>query len=61
MAIKYSRLTVFIGAAGALIFMTFLACAVGNYLPALLSPHITSFIAAVILTIFGLKMLYEAY
>lgn len=38
MSIKYSRICVFIGSAGGLVFMTFLACTVGHYLPGLFPP-----------------------
>ena len=38
MAMRYSRLSVFIGATFALVLMSFISCSLGHYIPHLISP-----------------------
>ena len=51
---KYNRLTVFLGCAGALVMMAFLACAFGHYLPMILHPKYTCLLAGLLFVFFGI-------
>ena len=58
---KYNRLTVFLGCAGALVMMAFLACAFGHYLPMILHPKYTCLLAGLLFVFFGIQLLYHAF
>jgi putative Ca2+/H+ antiporter (TMEM165/GDT1 family) len=60
MAMRYNRLLVFSGAAGALLVMTVLSVAIGVALPALLPKEYTHYAAAALFVYFGVKLLQEA-
>lgn len=58
MAMRHSRLIVYLGAMSALIFMTVISTALGYVLPNLISPTATHHAATVLYTIFGLRLLW---
>ena len=60
MAMRYNRLLVFSGAAGALLVMTVLSVGIGVALPALLPKEYTHYAAAALFVYFGVKLLQEA-
>lgn len=60
MAMRYNRLLVFSGAAGALLVMTVLSVGIGLTLPALLPKEYTHYAAAALFVYFGVKLLQEA-
>jgi len=61
LAMRMDRLSVFIGAAGALAAMTMLSACIGVVLPALLSPQYTTWAVICLFVFFGIKLLREAY
>jgi putative Ca2+/H+ antiporter (TMEM165/GDT1 family) len=61
MAMRYNRLIVFTGAAGALLVMTVLSVAIGVALPSLLPKQYTHYAAAALFAYFGVKLLQEAH
>ena len=61
MAMKYDRLLVFSAAFSALAPMTILSAIFGHAVPALIPKRLTSFLAAGLFLIFGVKMLREGY
>jgi putative Ca2+/H+ antiporter (TMEM165/GDT1 family) len=56
---RYVKSAVFVGAAGALVFMTAISCAFGLILPKLLPKFYTGVIAMILFLFFGFKLLYE--
>ena len=60
MAMKYSRMTVFAGALGALGFMTVLSAALG-YATTVIPRTFTFYVSTALFVYFGLKMLHEGY
>jgi len=60
MAMKNSRLIVYVGAVGALAIMTILSSVIGSALPALLPKVYTHYGAVLLFIFFGVKMLQEA-
>ena len=60
MAMKYSRMTVFSGALGALGFMTILSAALG-YATTIIPRRFTFYVSTALFVYFGLKMLHEGY
>jgi len=60
MAMKHSRLTVFLGAISALILMTILSVLFG-WLATVIPRNIVYYISTALFAIFGLKMLWEGY
>ena len=60
MAMKYSRLVVFIGAISALGFMTFLSVCLG-FATMIIPRWVTQYVCTLLLALFGLKMLYEGW
>ncbi len=61
MAMRYPRLVVFAGAAGALALMTVLSTLIGFALPSVLPRKYTHYASAVLFAYFGYKLLGEAY
>lgn len=61
MAMKYDRLLVFSAAFGALAPMTILSAIFGHAVPALIPKRLTSFLAAALFLVFGIKMLREGF
>ncbi|KAK4232332.1 hypothetical protein QBC38DRAFT_352810 [Podospora fimiseda] len=59
MAMKHDRLVVFTAAFSALVTMTVLSAMLGHAVPALISERLTHFLAAVLFTIFGVRLLRE--
>lgn len=59
MAMKHDRLVVFSAAFGALLVMTVLSAVLGHAVPALISKRLTSFLAAGLFLVFGVKLLKE--
>lgn len=59
MAMKHDRMVVFSAAFSALITMTLLSAILGHTVPALLPKRVTSFLAAGLFLVFGVKMLRE--
>lgn len=57
---RQPRLTVFLGAFGALALMSILSSFLGATFPSLLPKALTTFLAALLFFVFGLKMLKEA-
>jgi len=60
MAMKYNRLLIFFGAAGALLVMTVLSVVIGFALPSFLPKQYTHYAAAALFAYFGIKLLLEA-
>ncbi|XP_046851989.1 transmembrane protein 165-like isoform X2 [Xenia sp. Carnegie-2017] len=60
MAMKYSRLIVFVGALSALGFMTVLSAALG-FATTVIPRKLTYYVSCALFVYFGLKMLYEGY
>jgi putative Ca2+/H+ antiporter (TMEM165/GDT1 family) len=60
MAMRYNRLLVFSGAAGALLVMTVLSVGIGVALPNLMPKQYTHYAAAALFAYFGVKLLNEA-
>lgn len=60
LAMRHSRLTVFLGAIGALTLMTIISSVFGMIVPNLIPRQFTVWIAALLFAIFGVKMLVEA-
>ena len=61
LAMRQSRSAIFLSAMLALIFMTVLSAVAGWTLPNLLSPKLTTIMAAGLFLFFGVKLLYDAY
>lgn len=61
MAMRYNRLTVYIGALSALAVMTVLSAFLGVVVPQLISVRLTKLISAALFFIFGFKILYEEF
>lgn len=61
MAMRYNRLTVYIGALSALAVMTVLSAFLGVVVPQLISVRLTKMISAALFFIFGFKILYEEF
>lgn len=59
LAMRHPRLTVFAGAFGSLVVMSFLSAVMGHILPALIPKRWTQFAAAVLFFAFGGKMVLE--
>ncbi|EIM91183.1 UPF0016-domain-containing protein [Stereum hirsutum FP-91666 SS1] len=59
LAMRHPRLTVFAGAFGSLVVMSFLSAIMGHVLPALIPKRWTQFAAAVLFFAFGGKMVLE--
>ncbi|KAK7196475.1 membrane protein [Novymonas esmeraldas] len=59
MAMRHPKLTVYIGALGALMAMTVLSALMGVVVPNLLSVQVTQMLAVVLFMIFGGKILYD--
>jgi putative Ca2+/H+ antiporter (TMEM165/GDT1 family) len=59
MAMRYNRLLVFVGAAGALLVMTVLSVGIGVALPNLMPKQYTHYAAAALFAYFGVKLLNE--
>ena len=59
MAMRYNRLLVFVGAAGALLVMTVLSVGIGVALPNLMPKQYTHYAAAALFAYFGVKLLSE--
>ncbi|KAF5100720.1 hypothetical protein D0Z03_000762 [Geotrichum reessii] len=59
MAMRHTRLTVISAAFSALVVMTAISGFIGHVLPALLSKHISSFIAGILFLVFGFNLLRE--
>lgn len=60
MAMRHDRVVVFSAAYGALIAMTVLSALLGHAVPALISPHITNYLAAGLFLVFGVRLFLEA-
>eukprot|EP00967_Tisochrysis_lutea_P107951 scaffold166932_cov36-Tisochrysis_lutea.AAC.1 len=60
MAMRYSRVTTWLGAVGALVVMTILSTLLGHMAPLLLPKTYTHYAAAVLFLIFGVRMLRDA-
>jgi len=60
MAMRNSRIEVFMSAIAALALMTVLSAVMGLTLPAMLDPSITHYMATALFFFFGLKLLYDA-
>eukprot|EP00516_Mucochytrium_quahogii_P010242 CAMPEP_0203778870 /NCGR_PEP_ID=MMETSP0099_2-20121227/8295_1 /ASSEMBLY_ACC=CAM_ASM_000209 /TAXON_ID=96639 /ORGANISM=" , Strain NY0313808BC1" /LENGTH=327 /DNA_ID=CAMNT_0050678543 /DNA_START=1395 /DNA_END=2378 /DNA_ORIENTATION=+ len=60
LAMKNSRIVVYVGAVGALFLMTALSVLIGSALPAFIPRKYTHYGAAVLFLVFGAKMLQEA-
>ncbi len=61
MAMRHPRLLVFSAAFAALIAMTVLSAVLGHAVPTLLPKRFTSFLAALLFFVFGVKLLREGY
>ncbi|KAI7898586.1 uncharacterized protein BX663DRAFT_524687 [Cokeromyces recurvatus] len=61
MAMKHSRLVVFMGAFSSLAIMSILSAFMGHVVPNLIPKKYTDMAAAILFLIFGLRMMYEAY
>ncbi|KAI9203942.1 uncharacterized protein BJ171DRAFT_507096 [Polychytrium aggregatum] len=61
LAMRNSRLLIFSGAMGALVFMTILSAFLGHILPNLISKQYTQLAAGLLFIVFGLKMLKDVY
>ncbi|AYU78129.1 membrane protein, putative [Leishmania donovani] len=59
MAMRHPKLTVYIGALGALAAMTILSALMGVVVPNLLSVQVTQVLAVVLFMVFGCKILYD--
>lgn len=59
MAMRHSRLTVFLATSAALTLMTVISVAAGRIIPALVSQSVTKWIAALLFLIFGVMMVKE--
>ncbi|KAL7919539.1 UPF0016 domain-containing protein [Trichoderma austrokoningii] len=59
MAMKHDRMVVFSAAFGALAVMTVLSAVLGHAVPALISKRLTSFLAANLFFVFGIRLLRE--
>ncbi|KAI8957729.1 UPF0016-domain-containing protein [Daldinia sp. FL1419] len=59
MAMKHDRMLVFSAAFGALLVMTVLSAVMGHTVPALIPKRVTTFLAAGLFFIFGMKLLRE--
>jgi Ca2+/H+ antiporter, TMEM165/GDT1 family len=59
MAMRHDRMVVFTAAFAALAFMTVLSALLGHAVPTLLPKRLTSFAAAILFLIFGVKLLRE--
>lgn len=59
MAMKHDRMVVFSAAFGALLVMTVLSAVLGHTVPALIPKKVTTFLAAGLFFVFGLKLLRE--
>lgn len=59
MAMKHDRMVVFSAAFGALLVMTVLSAVLGHLVPALISRRVTSFLAAGLFVVFGVRLLKE--
>lgn len=60
MAMKYNRVLIFLGAAGALLVMTILSVGIGFALPNLIPKQYTHYAAAALFFYFGVKLLMES-
>lgn len=60
MAMRHDRMVVFSAAYGALVAMTVLSALLGHAVPALISPHVTNFLAAGLFLVFGVRLFLEA-
>jgi putative Ca2+/H+ antiporter (TMEM165/GDT1 family) len=60
MAMKYNRVLIFLGAAGALLVMTVLSVGIGFALPNLMPKQYTHYAAAALFFYFGVKLLMES-
>ena len=60
MAMKFNRYAVYIGASGALVVMTVLACLFGHLVNEILNPTIICLIAGWLFLFFGIKMIKDA-
>lgn len=60
MAMRHPRMVVFSAAFAAMIVMTVLSAVLGHVLPTLIPKSVTSFLAAALFLVFGVKMLLEA-
>ncbi|KAK9322059.1 hypothetical protein V1517DRAFT_324506 [Lipomyces orientalis] len=61
MAMKHPRTTVFTGAFASLVVMTILSALLGHAVPQLIPKKYTSFLAAVLFVVFGVKLINEGY
>ncbi|CAD8176218.1 unnamed protein product [Paramecium octaurelia] len=61
LSMKFNRMAVFAGAAGALVLMTAISCAFGIIVPSLLPRFYTAIVVTIIFYFFGAKLLYEWY
>lgn len=59
MAMRYNKIAVLCGGAGALVLMTLISCIFGAFLPKLISKTYTEIAAMVLFFYFGLRLLYE--
>ena len=60
LALKHSRLVVFMGSISALILMTFLSMLIGASLPSILPRRLICSLTSLLYLFFGLKMIFEA-
>lgn len=60
LAVRYSKLWVFIGGYGALFLMTFISCFIGSISVSILPEFYIKLVAALLFFIFGGKAVYEA-
>ncbi|KAG1836032.1 hypothetical protein DFJ58DRAFT_191459 [Suillus subalutaceus] len=60
LAMRHSRLVVFLGAIASLVFMSMLSASLGHILPTLLPKKWTQIMAGVLFLVFGSKMVMEA-
>jgi putative Ca2+/H+ antiporter (TMEM165/GDT1 family) len=58
---KYSRYWVFLGSYGAMFFMTFVSCFLGQFILLILPEYYMKFGAALLFLVFGIKNLYEGF
>ncbi|CAD8133673.1 unnamed protein product [Paramecium pentaurelia] len=61
LSMKFNRLAVFAGAAGALVLMTAISCAFGIIVPTLLPRFYTAIVVTIIFYFFGGKLLFDWY
>ena len=61
MAMRHNRFTVISAAFSALFVMTAISGVIGHALPAILSKHVSSFIAGVLFLVFGFNLLREGF